>query len=277
MQLLSSISKVEFPGLRLFWELTKRSFQRQLTYRAATLAGLATNFFFGIVRAAILVALYDTRQSVAGITLQGAVTYAALTQAMIAYQSFFAWSKIMDTVYTGDIGSDLLRPVGFFRFWLAKDLGRALVNIIMRGLTLMVGYALIFDLTAPRGGWQWLALSVSIFLSWMLSFAWRFLINLSAFWTPNARGILRFAFISMWFFSGFLMPLRYYPPWVARLSMFTPFPSMINTVVEIYLNVLQGHELVYALVIQLGWTVALIGVGQLVFRAGVRRLVILGG
>ncbi len=32
--------------MRLFWELSKLTFQRQLTYRAATLAGLATNFFF---------------------------------------------------------------------------------------------------------------------------------------------------------------------------------------------------------------------------------------
>ena len=35
-----------------------RAIQRQLTYRAATLAGLATNFFFGLLRAAVLVALY---------------------------------------------------------------------------------------------------------------------------------------------------------------------------------------------------------------------------
>ena len=277
MQALSLISKIEFPALRLFLELTKRSFKRELTYRAAVLAGLATNFFFGIIRAAILVALYDTRPSVAEISLQGAVTYAALTQAIIAYQSFFGWTKIMDTIYTGEIGSDLLKPVGFFRYWLAKDLGRAVVNILLRGITLMLGYTLIFDLTKPRGGWQWLALGTSIFLSWMLSFAWRFLVNLSAFWTPNARGMARFFFISMWFFSGFLMPLRYYPEWVIRLSYLTPFPSMINTVVEIYLNMLQGPELCQALLVQLAWTIALIGAGQLALRAGVRRLVILGG
>jgi hypothetical protein len=37
--------------MRLFWEISKLAFQRQLTYRAATLAGLATNFFFGMLRA----------------------------------------------------------------------------------------------------------------------------------------------------------------------------------------------------------------------------------
>ncbi|MBW8012786.1 MAG: hypothetical protein FVQ83_16330 [Chloroflexi bacterium] len=41
--------------MRLFLELTKRSFQRQLSYRAAAIAGLATNFFFGLLRAAVLI------------------------------------------------------------------------------------------------------------------------------------------------------------------------------------------------------------------------------
>jgi hypothetical protein len=37
---------------RIFWELVRRAIQRQTTYRAATLAGLATNFFLGLLRAA---------------------------------------------------------------------------------------------------------------------------------------------------------------------------------------------------------------------------------
>ena len=43
--------------MRLFYELVKFSFRLQFTYRAANLAGLATNFFFGLLRAAVLVAL----------------------------------------------------------------------------------------------------------------------------------------------------------------------------------------------------------------------------
>ena len=49
--------------MRLFWQLTQRALQRQLTYRAATLAGLGTNFFFGILRASVMIALYGVRSS----------------------------------------------------------------------------------------------------------------------------------------------------------------------------------------------------------------------
>lgn len=263
--------------MRLFWEICQRSIQRYLTYRAATLAGLVTNFFFGILRAAILVALYGTRGEVAGISLQGAITYAALTQAVIGYLSLFHWFDLMNTVYSGEIATDLLKPLNLFNYWLAVDLGRAVVNLLLRGLVVMLGYALIFDLSWPSGPIHWLAMVLTLILSWLISFAWRFLINLVAFWTPDARGFMRFFFMTAWFFSGFLMPLRFLPQWVQQLAHLTPFPHMLNTVVEIYLGVLQGRELVTALLLQLAWILALVLAGQLLLRLGVKRLVIQGG
>ncbi len=263
--------------MRLFWQLTKTSFQRHLTYRTAALAGLMTNFFFGILRAAIFVALYDLQTEVEGITLEGAITYAALGQAMIGYLSLFSWFELMNTIYTGDIASDLLKPMNYFGFWMAQDLGRAAVNFALRGVTVMIGYAFIFDLVWPRGVTRIFAVAVSLLLSWLISFSWRFLINLFSFWTPNARGILRFFFVLSWFFSGFLMPLRFFPQWVISISYLMPFPHMFNTVIEIYLGVLKGPEIILALFHQVLWVLGLILAGQLVLRLGIRRLVILGG
>ena len=74
-------------SIQLFWQITKRSYQRYLTYRAATLAGLLTNLFFGILRASILVALYGGQKEVDGITINAAVTYAAMTHSNSKYGS----------------------------------------------------------------------------------------------------------------------------------------------------------------------------------------------
>ncbi len=264
-------------NIQLFWEITRRSFQRYLTYRAATFAGLVTNFFFGILRASILVALYGTQTEVEGISLQGAITYAALTQAIIGYLNLFGWFNVMETVYTGEIATDLLKPMNYIGYWMARDLGRAAMQLIFRGLIVMAGYALLFDLAWPEGINQWLALGVALIFSWMLSFFFRFLTNLTAFWSPNAHGIIRLFFVFAWFFTGFLMPLRFFPDWVIKLSYLTPFPHMLNTVVEIYLGVLQGPQIIEALFLQVFWIIGLLLTTQIILRAGVRRLVILGG
>jgi ABC-2 type transport system permease protein len=263
--------------MRLFWELVRLSARRQVTYRAATLAGLVTNFFFGLLRAALMAALYGTRQEVGGITLQGAITFTGLSQASIAFLSLFGWWDLMNTVYNGQVGSDLLKPMNYYKFWMAQDLGRALVNLFGRGLTIMIFYALAFKISYPSMLSDWLALALALLLAWMVSFAWRFLVNLTAFWVPNAVGIGRMFYSLSWIMSGILMPLRFYPDWFQSFCYLTPFPHTINTVIEIYLGVLQGPELLQALFHQIMWIVILTALSLVILRAGVRRLVILGG
>jgi ABC-2 type transport system permease protein len=200
-----------------------------------------------------------------------------LTQAVIAFLSLFSWYEVMYSVHSGDISSDLLKPMNYYGFWLAQDLGRAIAGLLMRGVPMMLAYALLFGITLPHGIVQWLALGLALGLSWLASFSWHFLLNLAAFWTPNALGIGRFGFSLTWFLSGFLMPLRLFPEWFVRLCYLTPFPHMVNTIVEVYLGVVSGPALVEALLGQLLWVLILVGAGQLVLRAGMRQLVIQGG
>lgn len=263
--------------MRLFWEVTRRALRRTLSYRAATMAGLITNLGFGLLRIAVLLALYGEREAVGNLTVSGAITYAALTQATIAYLNLFGWYDLMNSVHTGEIATDFLKPMRFFTFWLAQDAGRALVAITLRGVLLLLLYELMLDLDYPGTAVQWLLLALAVLLSWLLSFAYRFLINLAAFWSPQARGMIGFAYVIVWFGSGFLMPLNLFPNWVQQALAWTPFPYMIHVVAEIFLGLQTGPQAWLTLAIQAGWAVLFMGLGQLVLKRGVRRLVILGG
>jgi len=257
--------------------LTRLAIQRQFTYRAATLAGLATNFFFGLLRAAVMIALFGARQQVAGMSLADAITYTGVSQACIAFLSLFSWFEIIYSVDSGQVGADLLKPMDYFLFWGAQDLGRALVNLALRGVTVMIFYAIVFDISYPASPGQWAAVLLSLGLAWLVSFSWRFLANLTAFWTPNSLGVCRLLYSLSWFMSGFMMPLRILPEWFARLCALTPFPSMINTPIEVYLGLVSGAQLGQALLTQAAWGLGLILLGKLALRSGVRRLVIQGG
>jgi ABC-2 type transport system permease protein len=230
-----------------------------------------------LLRAAVMVALYGARTDVSGVSLQGAITFTGISQAIIAYLSLFSWFEVMNEINSGDIGAELLRPFSLFGFWMARDAGRALSNLLLRGVALVVAYALLFHITFPASVQQWAALALALVLAWMVSFAWRFLVNLAAFWSTEARGIARFAFALAMFLSGFLMPLRFFPDWFVTLCNLTPFPAMVNTVIEVYLGVLSGPALLQALAMQVAWFLVLAGLGHLLMRAGVRRLVIQGG
>ncbi|PYE55711.1 ABC-2 type transport system permease protein [Deinococcus yavapaiensis KR-236] len=261
----------------LFAEIARRSVRRHFAYRAAAVAGLVTNVFFGLLRASVLLALLGDRGSVDGLDAKALVTYTGLTQAMITYLSIFGWYDLMNTVSRGEVASDLLRPVSFLGFWLAQDVGRAVAGLVLRGATLMAIYALLFDIFVPTDLRAWAALLLSLGLALLVSFGFRFLVNLAAFWSPDARGIGRFAFTLGMFLSGFLMPLRFFPEWLQTAAKFTPFPSMLNTPVEVYLGVLKGRDLTLALLTQALWAAALLLLARLVLSRATRKLVLQGG
>ncbi|MBI5877467.1 MAG: ABC-2 family transporter protein [Chloroflexi bacterium] len=257
--------------------LIRLSFRRQMTYRAAALAGLATNAFFGVLHAYIMTALFGARDSVAGYTIPGVVTYVALTQALIGIIATWGWWDVVNSIRTGDIGGDLARPIDYFTYWCMRDIGRGLAQFLLRGVTIMILMAIFFPIVLPPSAAHWLATILSLALALLCSFAWRFLYSLTAFWSQDAVGVSRFAMSLATFLSGFLMPIALMPDWAGSLMRLTPFPAMVNTPIEIYLGIVPVEVLPFALVQQAFWFVVLAACAQSVLALGVRKLVIQGG
>lgn len=261
----------------MYLALARLAFQRQMSYRTANLAGMVTNVFFGALRAYVLIALFGAREAVAGYSVRDAVTYTGITQALLSYIAIFGWWEVMNSIRTGDIASDLSRPADFFWYWFAQDCGRAMGQLLTRGLPIMVLYAIVYRIALPPTPLHALATAGSLLLALLVSFAWRFLVNLAAFWSPDARGIGRLAWTLTIFLTGMLMPLAFFPDWIARALRSSPFAAMLNSPAEIYLGVVSGPALAGTLALQLFWAAALVGLTRLVLAAGVRRLVVQGG
>jgi ABC-2 type transport system permease protein len=224
-----------------------------------------------------MIALYKNQVRVEGMDLSQAITFTAIGQAVIGYLSLFRWYEQLQTVYTGEVATDLLKPMGYFRYWLAKDAGRALAALLFRGVVIILAYELVFDLVYPTDLLHWLYLAVAVFFAWLLSFCWRFLSNLPSFWVTNAQGIAGFFLFIAQALAGFIMPLRFFPEWFQKMANFTPFPHSVNTIVEVQLGLLSDQQIWAAIGQQLLWALGLIALIQLVLRAGVRKLVVVGG
>src|SRR5438309_803440 len=168
---------------------TSSSLRRQLTYRTANLAGLATNCCFGYLRAVVLLAVYQGRSSVAGYAPNEVVSFVWITQALLMVVALWGWWEVEETIRSGDVVADLAKPFSYLGFWLARDYGRALCYIVYRCIPIFVVAQLTFGIRWPTSPLTWLALAISVWLAVTVSFAWRFLINVAAFWTTDARGL----------------------------------------------------------------------------------------
>ncbi|MCD0169069.1 ABC-2 family transporter protein [Deinococcus sp. 23YEL01] len=269
---LSRLSRLALP-----WAVARLGFRRQFAYPQAALWGLITNAFFGLLRVAVLAALFGTRPQVAGYSLGDAITYTGLTQAFIMAFSLFGWFDFMRAVHRGEVTSDLLRPASLLGFWAAQDAGRALGQFVLRGLPMGLIFGLIWGLNWPPGPLAWAQVILSVLLAWALGFLFRFLVNCAAFWSPDAVGFGRFAWAVLGLGCGFLMPLAFFPEGFRAALAWTPFPGMLNTTLELWVGVTTGGAAWAALGAQLGWTLALLLTCQFTLRAGLRRLEVAGG
>ena len=264
--------------MRLYFELAKKSFQRQVAYRTATLAGLITNLFFGVLRASILIAVYNAQtSSVPDYSVRDAITYTGMTQAFIGAVALWGWYDMIKSIRSGEVASDLARPYDYYNFWLAQDLGRSLFQLFTRGALGMLIFIVFLGASVPASLAQWALLAISTLLALLLSFSWRFLASAMAFWTTDAVGWMRLASLGILLPTGFMIPLAFMPAWLQALCYLTPFPGMMNTPVDIYLGRATGGGALILIGLQAGWLIALMLLGRLTAYAGRRKLTIQGG
>lgn len=266
-------------GLQLspYWQLARRNFQRYTTYRGATFAGVFTNTVFGFFRAYILLALYRHRSSIGGLDATDVVTYSFVTQGLLACTGTFGQSEISDRIRTGDIISDLFRPLHFQSYWACRDLGRAFFQAIFRGIPPFLVGALVFHLRLPTDGWVGLWFAISLLLAVEVGFAYGLLISMSGFWLIDTRGPTQLAVFVMQFFSGAIVPISFFPGSLHTVAQVLPFSSIIQLPVEVFLDLHLGAGVVGVLGRQLSWMVVLMGLNELVARRALRRVVVQGG
>jgi ABC-2 type transport system permease protein len=264
-------------ALRLYLAVAAMAYQRRLAYRTANLAGLFTNAVFGYLRTAVFLALFTAQPLVAGYSADEMVTFSWLMQAMIMVVQLWGWFEIEETIRSGDVVSDLARPFSYLGYWLAQDLGRAAYFVLFRGVPILLLGHLTMGAQLPGSPLTWLAFLLSLTLATAVNFAWRFALNLTAFWTTDARGVINLGGGLVSAVSGFLVPLSFFPQPLGDVLALLPFAGVIQTPADVYMERLGGAALLRALGQQLVWAAVMLAGAQALVVAATRRLVVQGG
>jgi ABC-2 type transport system permease protein len=78
--------------------------------------------------------------------------------------------------------------------------------------------------------------------------------------------------------GGLFFPLRFMPDWLAALLwVATPFPSLLQTPLDVIAERVTGADAIALVALQACWAGAAIALANVVQRRGERRLVVQGG
>jgi ABC-2 type transport system permease protein len=263
----------------LYLAYARAGFRRYATYRQAMLAACFTNCVFGFLRCAVLLAVAGASAgAVAGYDAPRLATFVWVGQGLIGVVLLWAPAELAERIRTGDVVTDLLRPVDLVWQQLAADLGRAGYAALTRFVGPIVVGALAFDLHAPRRPETYALFACSVLLATVTSFGCRYLVNAAAYWLLDARGPQLAWSLLSGLLGGLYFPLWFLPGAAALVVIVaTPFPSIIQLPLDVLLERGSSTGQVGLLAIQAGWAVAMLTIGRQVQRRGERKLVVQGG
>ncbi|MFJ3229495.1 ABC transporter permease [Streptomyces sp. NPDC086787] len=262
---------------RLYGAVAAGGFRRYATYRTATAAGVFTNTVFGLILVYTYLALWDEKPHLGGYDQAQAVTYVWIGQALLSTLAIGGGGvedELMERIRTGDIAIDLYRPADLQLWWMSADLGRALFQLLGRGLAPFTFGALFFPVALPSDVATWAAFLAAVLLAMLVGFGIRFLVALSAFWLLDGSGVAQATWITGYFCSGMVLPLNVFPGAIGEIVRALPWSSLLQGPADVLLGRADPWG-VFAF--QAVWAVALLALGRLMQSAATRRVVVQGG
>ena len=120
-----------------------------LQYRAAALAGVTTQFFWGFMEIIALRAFYESDPSAYPMTLDETCSYIWLQQAFLVLLSARIFDgEILNAIQSGNIAYEFCRPVHIYDMWFAKSTATRLSGAWLRCIPVLL---VVFILPEPYG------------------------------------------------------------------------------------------------------------------------------
>ncbi|HEX4196083.1 MAG TPA: hypothetical protein VHZ26_01445 [Caulobacteraceae bacterium] len=274
-------------ALRPYLATFSARFQLMLQYRAAALAGFATQCWWGGIHIMVFAAFFAGAGAAARspISLAQVITYTWLAQGFLSLNPWSGDPDVAAKVRTGAVGYDRLRPVDAYDWWFVNAAAWMTARAAPRAALMFAMTAILFPL-AGLSAWAWappadlaaaLMFTVSMLLVVLLSSSIVMLINICVAATLTDRGVNSFVAPLAILFSGNLIPLPLFPDW-ARVALFVqPFAGVVDIPFRIYLGQITGWVAWAGLGVQVFWIVVLVGLGRLWMGRVMGRLQVQGG
>jgi ABC-2 type transport system permease protein len=267
------------PGLSLkpYVATLSARFRMLMQYRAAALAGVVTQVFFGLVRVMIFQAFFQSSAGIQPMSGSQTTSYLWLGQAFLVITMMGVDSELAAMIRAGNVAYDLVRPVDLYNYWLARAFSSRAAPMVMRAIPILLIAAIIGQLHAPASILHGILFLISIGLGLLFSTVLYASVTISLLWTVSGEGAARLVPPLVFFLSGMIIPLPLFPEYLQPIIRALPFRGMIDVPFRIYLGQLAPGGILVGFVQQIVWIVLFILLGRWLVSRGLRRLVAQGG
>jgi ABC-2 type transport system permease protein len=267
--------------MRAYYSLFKMRLLKGLQYRAAALAGVSTQFFWGFMFVMIFEAFYKSTTAAQPISFRELIQVLWLQQSFLVF--IMLWIRdpeLINLITSGNIAYELCRPADLYSFWYAKLIAQRLSGALLRCFPILIVAVLLpypYNFTLPSNFTTFFLFLITLTLGLILIVAISMLIYISIFYTMSGVGSMLIFGVFGEFFSGLVIPVPLMPEALKKLVYVLPFRYTSDLPFRIYAGNIGMREAVVSIGVQLIWILVIVTLGKLWMGKALKRVVVQGG
>lgn len=257
--------------MKRFLAITRVYWQRTLTYRAVVFVYRLSDLIEMGMLLILWHAIYQTRDLVQGMTFNEMITYVLVGGLFWEMTRNFSNDEVDRAIETGRLSAFLVKPMSFFRYYLAMSLGRSMHAVLALSTRIIILFIASSYLTSSLTWQSGVAIAIMLILGFITELFTNFIVALSAFWTEETDPF-HAAYRSLQrFLAGGYFPLSLLPVGLFTATLWLPFAYRFFVPMQIFLGRMTATEAIKGIAIQIGWILLLYGVIQIVWRKGLKK------
>ena len=267
--------------MKKYLAVFRMRFTNTLQYRAAALAGMATQFAWGFMLILAYSAFYRSNPTAFPMEFSQMTSYIWMQQSFfMLFTSWLTPDDITASIESGDIAYDMARPIDLYNRWFCQLTAIRVAKTVLRCLPVLLVAFIVpepFRMSIPPDVNTLLLFLLSSILSLGVLAAYTLIVYSAIFYTLSFRGIRAAVGACADFFAGAVIPLPFFPKQWQTVLELLPFAAMQNAPLRIYSGSLTGETAAKAMLLQVFWLIIMIVSGRLCIGRALKKVVVQGG
>ncbi len=251
-----------------------------LQYRSSALAGLATQFFWGLMLLFLYEAFYKNGISTP-MEWHELTSYIWLGQAFYLIVFMRVLNKdIFESIKTGQIAYEMIRPLNIYWMWFIKIIAQRVSGCLLRLAPVIIVASIIpsqYALGLPASFESFILFIITLILGLFITAAFSMLIYTLMFYTTSCVGLYNAYSVIAAFFAGSTIPIVFMPEAFQKICYILPFRLCMDLPLRVYVGNITVAEGVETMLLQIAWILGLVYIGNLCMKKVGKRLVVQGG
>ncbi|MCL2078314.1 MAG: ABC-2 family transporter protein [Oscillospiraceae bacterium] len=267
--------------MKKYFAVFRIRFINALQYRAAALAGMATQFAWGFMEIFAFAAFYRANPDAFPMEFSQTVSYIWMQQAFLALFMMWFWEHdIAASITEGGIAYEMVRPVDLYGRWFCQASANRLARTALRCAPILIVAFIVpepYKMALPPNAEQLFLFLLSAMLALGVVIAFSILMYISLFYTLSTTGVRIIAAVLSDFLAGGVIPLPFFPEPIRAVAEILPFAAMQNMPLRIYGGNIAGTDALAGIILQIFWLVALLLAGRFLMARALKKVIVQGG